>query len=79
MLTGCTPYRTGIISWIPDSQNVHIGWGERTLTHMLKDEGYTTALMGKAHLNGGGHMTDHPQAKDLCFDYSFTMYAGWEK
>ncbi|MCY9804222.1 sulfatase-like hydrolase/transferase [Vibrio scophthalmi] len=79
MLTGRTPYRTGIRSWIPDSQNVHIGWGERTLAHMLQDEGYNTALMGKVHLNGGGHMTDHPQAKDLGFDYSFAMYAGWQK
>ncbi|OLQ94174.1 arylsulfatase [Vibrio ponticus] len=79
MLTGRTPYRTGIRSWIPDSQNVHIGWGERTLAHMLQDEGYNTALMGKVHLNGGAHMDDHPQAKDLGFDYSFAMYAGWQK
>ncbi|MDD1781393.1 sulfatase-like hydrolase/transferase [Enterovibrio sp. ZSDZ35] len=79
LLTGRTPYRTGIRSWIPDSQNVHIGWGERTLAHMLKDEGYNTALMGKVHLNGGAHMTEHPQAADLGFDYSFAMYAGWQK
>ena len=79
LLTGRTPYRTGIRSWIPDSQNVHIGWGERTLAHMLQDEGYSTALMGKVHLNGGAHMTTHPQAKDLGFDYSFAMYAGWQK
>lgn len=79
MLTGRTPYRTGIRSWIPDSQNVHIGWGERILAHMLQDEGYNTALMGKVHLNGGAHMDDHPQAKDLGFDYSFAMYAGCKR
>ena len=79
LLTGRTPYRTGIRSWIPDSQNVHIGWDEITLADMLKHEGYDTAITGKLHLNGGGHMKEHPQANDLGFDHAFVMPAGWQK
>lgn len=79
MLTGRTPYRTGIRSWIPDSQNVHLGWGEITLAHMLQTEGYNTAITGKLHLNGGAHMKDHPQAADMGFDHTFVMPSGWPK
>ncbi|MEC4725059.1 sulfatase-like hydrolase/transferase [Shewanella sp. D64] len=79
MLTGRTPYRTGIRSWIPDGQNVHIGKEEITIAHMLKDEGYDTAITGKLHLNGGAHMKDHPQASDLGFDHTFIIPGGWAK
>lgn len=79
MLTGRTPYRTGIRSWIPDGQNVHIGENEITIAHLLQQAGYQTAVMGKLHLNGGPQMADHPQAEDLGFDYSFVIHGGWAK
>ena len=79
MLTGRTPYRTGVRSWIPDGQNVHIGENEITIAHLLQQQGYQTAVMGKLHLNGGPHMKDHPQAGDLGFDHSFVIHGGWAK
>ena len=60
MLTGRTPYRTGIRSWIPDGQDIHIGENEITMAHLLREKGYQTAVMGKLHLNGGARMKDHP-------------------
>lgn len=77
LLTGRTPYRTGIRSWIPEGQDIHIGSNEITLAHLLKMQGYNTAITGKMHLNGGAHMTTHPQAKDLGFDYRFVLPGGY--
>ncbi|WP_026232204.1 sulfatase family protein [Neolewinella persica] len=79
LLTGRTPYRTGIRSWIPPGSNIHLGKNEITLAHLLKDKGYETAVMGKLHLNGGAERTDQPQAKDMGFDYSFVIPGGWAK
>lgn len=77
MLTGRTPYRTGIRSWIPDGGEQHIGKNEITIANLLKQKGYDTAIMGKQHLNGGIEMDDHPQSKDMGFDYSFIIPGGW--
>ncbi len=79
MLTGRTPYRTGVRSWIPDGQDIHIGENEITIAHLLQEKGYQTAVMGKLHLNGGAEMADHPQAVDLGFDHSFVITGGWAK
>jgi len=79
LLTGRTPYRTGIRSWIPPGSNVHLGKNEITIAHLLKEKGYETAVMGKLHLNGGAEMTNQPQAKDMGFDYSFVIPGGWAK
>ena len=79
LLTGRTPYRTGIRSWIPSGSDVHIGKNEITFANLLKANGYETAVMGKWHLNGGAELVDQPQAKDLGFDYSFIMPGGWAK
>lgn len=77
MLTGRTPYRTGIRSWIPHGKDIHLGENEITLAHLLKDKGYDTAVMGKLHLNGGAEMEDHPQPVDMGFDHSFVIPGGW--
>jgi arylsulfatase A-like enzyme len=77
MLTGRTPYRTGIRSWIPEGQNVHLGKNEITIAHQLKKMAYDTAVMGKLHLNGGLNMEDHPQADDMGFDYSYIITGGF--
>jgi arylsulfatase A-like enzyme len=77
MLTGRTPYRTGIRSWIPEGQDVHLGKNEITIAHLLQEQGYATAVMGKLHLNGGATMKDHPQPPDMGFGYSFVIHGGW--
>ena len=79
MLTGRTPYRTGVPTWIAAGQDTHIGKNEITIAHLLKAEGYQTAMMGKLHLNGGAEMKNHPQANDLGFDYTFVIPGGWVK
>jgi len=79
LLTGRTPYRTGIRSWIPEGQDVYLGKNEITIAHLLKQQGYATAVMGKLHLNGGMHMEEHPQTEDMGFDYAFVMPGGFVK
>ncbi len=78
-LTGRTPYRTGVRSWIPPGQDIHLGENEITIAHLLQAEGYETAVMGKMHLNGGADMENHPQAEDMGFDYTFVIPGGWVK
>ncbi|MFT5138523.1 MAG: arylsulfatase A-like enzyme [Lysobacterales bacterium] len=79
VLTGRTPYRTGIRSWIPDGEDIHIGENEITIANLLQAKGYETAVMGKLHLNGGAQMSKHPQPEDMGFDYSFVIHGGWAK
>ncbi|HEX4500314.1 MAG TPA: sulfatase-like hydrolase/transferase [Scandinavium sp.] len=76
-LTGRSPFRTGIRSWIPMGKNVALGRNEKTIANYLKDQGYDTAMMGKLHLNAGADRTDQPQAKDMGFDYSLVNAAGF--
>jgi len=79
MLTGRTPYRTGVRSWISPGQDLHIGENEITIAHLLQAKGYKTAVMGKLHLNGGAEMENQPQTDDMGFDYSFIIPGGWVK
>lgn len=78
LLTGRTPYRTGVRSWIPDDSPVALGSNETTLADLAKQRGYRTAVIGKWHLNGGLHMQDAPQPRDFGFDYQFGL-AAWVK
>ncbi len=78
LLTGRTPYRTGVESWIPDGSKISLGRNEVTIANLLKDRGYRTAVIGKWHLNGGLDMEDTPQPKDFGFDYQYGL-AAWVK
>ena len=71
LLTGRTPYRTGIKSWIPDNSGVYLHESETTLAEIVKARGYRTALIGKWHLNSGLDKGDEPQPSDHGFDYAF--------
>lgn len=71
LLTGRTPYRTGIKSWIPEDSGVFLGDEEITLAEVLKAEGYATALVGKWHLNSDLGSEDEPQPTDQGFDYFY--------
>ena len=71
VLTGRTPYRTGIKSWIPEDSGVFLKAEEITLAEVLKAEGYATALIGKWHLNSNLGSKDEPQPTDQGFDYFY--------
>ena len=68
-LTGRTPYRTGIKSWIPEGTEVFLRRPERTLATILKENGYETFLGGKWHLCGKFNSPEHPQPDDHGFDH----------
>ncbi|MEM7369763.1 MAG: sulfatase-like hydrolase/transferase [Bacteroidota bacterium] len=68
MLTGRTPFRTGIKSWIPEGQDIYLRAEEITIATLLKEAGYQTFLAGKWHLNGGLGHRDHPQPQEHGFD-----------
>jgi len=75
MLTGRTPFRTGIESWIPEGTAVQLGPRELTLAALLKGRGYETYLAGKWHLNGGLDVKGHTQPRDHGFDHALAFHA----
>ena len=75
MLTGRTPFRTGIESWIPEGTGVQLGPREVTLATLLKRRGYETFLSGKWHLNGGLGVAGQTQPRDHGFDHSLAFHA----
>ena len=75
MLTGRTPFRTGIKSWIPEGQNVYLRKEEITLATVLRNQGYQTFLSGKWHLNGGLADARFPQPQDHGFDAWMALHA----
>jgi arylsulfatase A-like enzyme len=68
LLTGRYPYRTGIKSWIPEDSGVYLRDAEITLAEVLKAAGYSTAIMGKWHLNSDLGSDLEPQPTDQGFD-----------
>ncbi|MCB1119934.1 MAG: sulfatase-like hydrolase/transferase [Verrucomicrobiae bacterium] len=71
LLTGRTPYRTGIESWIPADTGIYLHKQETTLAELLKEQGYATAIIGKWHLNSDLGKPEEPQPSDHGFDYSY--------
>lgn len=71
LLTGRTPYRTGVQSWIPEDTGIYLHKQETTIAELLKENGYATALIGKWHLNSDLGDPDEPQPSDHGFDYSY--------
>ncbi|MEM7792274.1 MAG: sulfatase-like hydrolase/transferase [Verrucomicrobiota bacterium] len=71
LLTGRTPYRTGIQSWIPHDSGIYLKENELTLAELLKASGYATALIGKWHLNSDLGSSREPQPQAHGFDYSY--------
>lgn len=73
LLTGRYPQRAGVPTLVPhDPQKTGLPGSEITLAEMLRDNGYTTALIGKWHL---GHNPESlPNAQG--FDYFFGHLGG---
>jgi len=75
LLTGRTPFRSGIRSWIPEDTEVQLEKREITLATLLKHKGYETFLGGKWHLNGGLADASHAQPQDHGFDRWLALHA----
>jgi len=69
LLTGRTPHRNGVYTWIAAGSEVHLRSSELALPKLLKQAGYATAHCGKWHLNGRFNKSDQPQPNDHGYDY----------
>lgn len=71
ILTGRSPYRTGVYDWIAPDSTMYLPKKEITIAKLLKKKGYQTSSIGKWHLNGKFNTTTQPQPNDHGFDYWF--------
>lgn len=71
ILTGRTPHRNGVYTWIAEGAEVHLRTSEVTLPGLLRKAGYSTAHAGKWHLNGKFNSPDQPQPGDHGYDHWF--------
>ncbi|HVK10702.1 MAG TPA: sulfatase-like hydrolase/transferase [Gemmataceae bacterium] len=69
LLTGRTPHRNGVYTWIAAGSEVHLRTSEITLPKLLKEKGYATCHSGKWHLNGRFNKDDQPQPNDHGYDH----------
>jgi arylsulfatase A len=69
LLTGRTPFRSGVYSWIPAGSPMHLRSSEITIARLLKDAGYATCHVGKWHCNGKFNSPEQPQPGDQGFDH----------
>jgi arylsulfatase A len=70
MLTGRTPSRTGMYSYIPPKGPLHLPASEITIAQLLRDAGYDTAHAGKWHLVHDMLSDKLPQPRDHGFNHS---------
>ncbi|MEM6801837.1 MAG: sulfatase-like hydrolase/transferase [Bacteroidota bacterium] len=75
ILTGRTPFKTGIESWIPQGQDIYLRTTEMSMGKILKAAGYQTFAMGKWHLNGGLEEEKHPRPDEHGFDHWLLNHA----
>jgi len=64
ILTGRTPYRNGVFTWIPEGDKIYLRTSEITLPELLLKRGYDTCHVGKWHLNGKFNSPEQPQPND---------------
>jgi len=69
ILTGRTPYRNGVFTWIPEGSEVHLRTSEITLANLLRMLGYSTCHVGKWHLNGLFNSPKQPQPGDHGYEW----------
>lgn len=68
LLTGRTPSRAGVYSYLPPSHVMHLRDEEITVAELLKPAGYRTGHFGKWHLSR--LESDQPSPAKQGFDYS---------
>jgi arylsulfatase A len=64
LLTGRTPHRNGVFTWIAEGGEVHLRTSEIALPKLLAEAGYATCHSGKWHLNGKFNDPAQPQPGD---------------
>src|SRR4051794_1218271 len=69
ILTGRTPHRNGVYTWIAEGSEVHLRTSEIALPRLLHAAGYATAHVGKWHLNGRFNDPSQPQPGDHGYDH----------
>jgi len=69
LLTGRTPHRNGVYTWIAEGSDVHLRTSEVTLPAQLKKAGYDTCHSGKWHLNGQFNKPTQPQPGDHGYNW----------
>lgn len=72
LMTGRTPYRVGVHTWIPMLSPVHVRASEITIATLLQKAGYDTCHAGKWHLNGWFNLPGQPQPGDHGFAHWFS-------
>jgi arylsulfatase A len=69
LLTGRTPYRNGVFTWLAAGSEAHLRRSEITLPTLMKRGGYATCHSGKWHLNGKFNDASQPQPGDHGYDW----------
>jgi arylsulfatase A len=69
ILTGRTPHRNGVYTWIAAGSEVHLRASEITAPKLLKEKGYATCHVGKWHLNGKFNDPAQPQPNDHGYEH----------
>jgi arylsulfatase A len=69
VLTGRTPHRNGVYTWLAEGSDVHLRKEEVTTPKLLRDAGYATCHVGKWHLNGKFNDPAQPQPGDHGYDH----------
>jgi arylsulfatase A len=71
LLTGRTPHRSGVYTWLAEGSPVHLRTSEITVAEILRDSGYNTCHSGKWHLNGRFNDRSQPQPGDHGYEWWF--------
>jgi arylsulfatase A len=71
LLTGRNPARAGIYDWIAPDSSHYLKKDEVTISRLLNEEGYQTAICGKWHMNGKMGVPEQSQPDDHGFEYYF--------
>lgn len=74
LMTGRTPTRSGIVTWIDPNNPMHLRRNEVTLGQLLRKGGYHTCHVGKWHVTGHFNQKDQPQPGELGYDHFYSTF-----